>query len=289
MSEAAASEALAGAGSGAGQARGARLALPLTVLALIALAALIGPHVLSFGYDTLDWQHLAQPPGGTAGHWLGTDRLGRDLLVRTLYGVRLSLFISVLASALSLCIGALWGGIAGYSGGRTDGLMMRFVDVMYSLPYLFIVIILTTLFRRGSVPLLLIALGSIGWLTTARIVRAQTLALKSRAFIDAARTLGLSPGQILRVHVLPNVSAPLLACATLIVPQMIFFESVLSFIGLGVQEPAASLGNLIFVGAQELQSAPWMLIVPATFLVTLLLCLNLVGDALRDVLDPRAR
>jgi oligopeptide transport system permease protein len=289
MSEAAANEAVRAAGSFGAPGQRVQLLLPALLLAFIVLLAVAGPLLSPWSFDALDWQHLAQPPGANASHWLGTDRLGRDLFVRTLHGVRVSLFISVIASAISLAIGALWGAVSGYAGGRADAFMMRVVDVMYSLPYLFVVIILTTLFARGSVALLCVALGSIGWLTTARIVRAQTLALRRREFIAAARALGLPPGQILRAHVLPNVSGPLLACATLIVPQMIFFESVLSFIGLGVQEPAASLGNLILVGAQEMSSAPWMLIVPAAFLATLLLCLNLLGDALRELFDPRAR
>jgi len=167
--------------------------------------------------------------------------------------------------------------------------MMRVVDVLYSLPYLFIVIILTTLFARGSLAVLLVALGAVGWLTTARIVRAQTLALKRREFIQAARALGVAPASIVRRHVLPNVLGPVLVYATLIVPQMILFESFLSFLGLGVQEPQASLGNLVYVGAQEMESAPWMLLVPASCLVLLLIGLNLLGDGLRDAFDPRER
>jgi len=166
---------------------------------------------------------------------------------------------------------------------------MRLVDVLYSLPYLFVVIILTTLFPRGSIAVLLLALGAVGWLTTARIVRAQTLALKRREFIEAARALGLAPGAILLRHIVPNVLGPVLVYATLVVAQMIMFESFLSFLGLGVQEPRASLGNLIYTGAQEMESAPWMLLVPAAFLVVLLLCLNLLGDGLRDAFDPRER
>src|SRR5215469_13506627 len=161
-------------------------AAALGVIAAIALLALLAPAFSPWSFDSLDWQHLARPPGLTAAHWLGTDRLGRDLFVRTLHGVRLSLLISVLASALSLVIGVLWGAIAGFAGGRIDGWMMRFVDVLYSLPYLFVVIILTTLFERGSLAVLLVGLSAVGWLTTARIVRAQTLALKRREFIEAA-------------------------------------------------------------------------------------------------------
>jgi oligopeptide transport system permease protein len=261
----------------------------VSVLLAVALFALLAPLLSPWRYDSLDWQHLAQPPAAAAAHWLGTDRLGRDLFVRTLYGVRLSLLISVLASAVSLIIGLLWGAVAGLAGGRVDGWMMRFVDVLYSLPYLFVVIILTTLFPRGSLTVLLVALGAVGWLTTARIVRAQTLALKQREFIEAARAGGVPARAILLRHVVPNVLGSVVVYATLIVPQMILFESFLSFLGLGVQEPHASLGNLIYGGAQEMESAPWMLLVPAAFLVLLLLCLNLLGDGLRDAFDPRER
>jgi oligopeptide transport system permease protein len=259
----------------------------LVVLGLIAVTSLAAPFFSPWAYDSLDWRHLGQPPGLAASHWFGTDRLGRDLFVRTCYGLRLSLLISLLASAVSLTIGLAWGAIAGLAGGRLDGWMMRCVDVLYSLPYLFVVIILTSLFRRGSIAVLLVALGAVGWLTTARIVRAQTLSLRRREFIEAARAGGLSGAAILTRHVLPNVLGPVLVYASLIVPQMILFESFLSFLGLGVQEPQASLGNLIFGGAQEMESAPWMLLAPASLLVVLLLSLNLLGDGLRDALDPR--
>ena len=273
----------------AGRRLGARRAVrfALTVLVLIVLVALVGPRLSPWGFDSLDWQHLAQPPGTVATHWFGTDRLGRDLFVRTLYGVRLSLLISALATVVSLVIGVAWGAVAGFSGPRTDGFMMRIVDVLYALPYLFIVIILSSLFARGSLTVLLVTLGAVGWLTTARIVRGQTVSLKRREFIEAARALGLTEAAILVRHLLPNLLGPVLVYATLTVPQMILFESFLSFLGLGVQEPQASLGNLIYVGAQEMQSAPWMLIVPAAFIVALLVCLNVLGDALRDALDPR--
>jgi oligopeptide transport system permease protein len=269
---------------------GSRVALvALGLIVLIALLALLGPALSPYADDTLDWQHLAIPPGLQASHWFGTDRLGRDLFVRTLHGVRISLLISLLASAVSLVIGVSWGAVAGYVGGRTDEWMMRFVDVLYSLPYLFIVIILPTLFDRGSLVVLLIAIGAVGWLTTARIVRGQTLSLKRREFIEAARATGVGVPGILARHIVPNLIGPVMVYATLTIPQMITFESFLSFLGLGVQEPLASLGNLINEGAQEMQSAPWMLLVPAVFLVTLLVCLNLVGDGLRDALDPRGR
>ncbi len=261
----------------------------LALLAAVALAALIAPAISPWSYDSLEWQHLAEPPGLADAHWLGTDRLGRDLLVRTLHGVRLSLLLAVLASALSLVIGVLWGAAAGLAGGRIDGAMMRFVDVLYSLPYLFVVIVVTTLFARGSLTVLALALAAVGWLTTARIVRAQTLALKRREFLEAARATGVPPAAMLLRHIVPNVLGPVAVYATLIVPQMILFESFLSFLGLGVQEPHASLGSLIYAGAQEMESAPWMLLVPAAALVLLLWCLNLLGDGLRDAFDPRER
>ncbi|MBV8404129.1 MAG: ABC transporter permease subunit [Gammaproteobacteria bacterium] len=261
----------------------------LALLGFLALAALIAPLLSPWRYDSLDWQHLASPPGIADAHWLGTDRLGRDLLVRTLHGLRLSLLLAGLASGVSLLIGVLWGAAAGLSGGRIDGAMMRFVDVLYSLPYLFVVIILTTLFPRGSLAVLALALAAVGWLTTARIVRAQTLALKRREFLEAARATGAAPARILWHHIVPNVVGPVVVYGTLIVPQMILFESFLSFLGLGVQEPQASLGNLIYAGAQEMESAPWMVLVPATALVLLLLCLNVLGDGLRDAFDPRER
>jgi oligopeptide transport system permease protein len=260
-----------------------------SVILALAILALSGPAFSRYTYDALDWQHLAAAPFATASHWLGTDRLGRDLLVRTLCGVRISLLISLGATAISLAIGVAWGSMAGYIGGRTDEIMMRFVDVLYSLPYLFIVIILTTVFQRGSLPVLFCTIGAVGWLTTARIVRGQTLALKRREFIEAARAGGLSTAAIILRHIIPNLLAPVVVYATLTIPQMILFESFLSFLGLGVQEPLASLGSLINDGAQEMQSAPWMLLVPAGFLVALLLCFNLLGDALRDALDPRDR
>jgi oligopeptide transport system permease protein len=270
--------------------RANRVVLTATALvALVTLIAICGPALSPYADDTLDWQHLAASPGLTASHWFGTDRLGRDLFVRTLHGVRLSLLISLLASAVSLVIGVTWGAIAGYVGGRTDAWMMRFVDVLYSLPYLFIVIILTTLFERGSVTVLLVTIGAVGWLTTARIVRGQTLTLKQRDFVEAARAGGLGTSGILAWHIVPNLVGPVVIYATLTIPQMITFESFLSFLGLGVQEPLASLGSLINDGAQEMQSAPWMLLAPAFFLMTLLVCFNLIGDGLRDALDPRDR
>ena len=258
------------------------------VIVALALLAIVGPWLSPYSYDALDWQHLAVPPGLTASHWLGTDPLGRDLYVRTLYGLRLSLLIGVLATAVSVGIGVAWGAIAGYVGGRTDSWMMRTVDVLYALPYLFVVIILATVFERGRVAMLLVAIGAVGWLTMARVVRGQTLSLKRREFIEAARATGLGTTAILLRHIVPNLAGTVAVYATLTVPELITYESFLSFLGLGVQEPLASLGSLINEGARQMLTAPWMLLVPAGLLFTLLLCFNLLGDGLRDALDPAA-
>jgi oligopeptide transport system permease protein len=259
------------------------------VLLVFALLAVSAPALSRYAYDALDWRNLAAAPFTADSHWLGTDRLGRDLFVRTLFGIRISLLISVATTSISIAIGVTWGAVAGYVGGRTDELMMRFVDVLYSLPYLFIVIILVTVFQRGSLPVLFCAMGAVGWLTTARIVRGQTLALKGREFVEAARATGLGTAAILVRHIVPNLVGAVVVYATLTIPQMVLFESFLSFLGLGVQEPLASLGSLINDGAQEMETAPWMLLVPAGSLVMLLVCFNLLGDALRDALDPRER
>ncbi|MGH8180817.1 MAG: ABC transporter permease [Steroidobacteraceae bacterium] len=266
---------------------GNRVAVGAAVaIAVLALLAVCGPWLSPYTYDALDWRHLAVAPGVTDSHWLGTDPLGRDLFVRTLYGLRLSLLIGVLATALSVGIGVAWGALAGYVGGRTDSWMMRAVDVLYALPYLFVVIILATVFGRGSIAMLLIAIGAVGWLTMARVVRGQTLSLKRREFIEAARATGLGTASILVRHIVPNLAGTVAVYATLTIPELITYESFLSFLGLGVQEPLASLGSLINEGARQMLTAPWMVLVPAAFLIALLLCFNLVGDGLRDALDP---
>ena len=256
------------------------------VLAALALLAVVGPWLSPYSYDALDWRHLAVPPGLTASHWLGTDPLGRDLYVRTLHGLRLSLLIGVLSSAVSVGIGVVWGAVAGYVGGRADSWMMRTVDVLYALPYLFVVIILATVFGRGRVAMLLVAIGAVGWLTMARVVRGQTLSLKRREFIEAARAMGAGTPAILFRHIVPNLAGTVAVYTTLTIPELITYESFLSFLGLGVQEPLASLGSLINEGARQMLTSPWMLLVPAGFLFVLLLCFNLLGDGLRDALDP---
>jgi oligopeptide transport system permease protein len=251
------------------------------ILGLLALLAFAAPWLTPWSHDALDWQHLAVPPQFEAAHWLGTDRLGRDLFARGMQALRVSLALGLLATLVSVVIGVSWGAVAGYLGGRIDAAMMRFVDIVYALPYVFIVIILATLFPRGSLAALFIAIGAVGWLTMARIVRGQTLSLRRREFVSAAISAGVSTPGILWRHIFPNVIGAVIAYATLTIPQVILYESFLSFLGLGVQEPYASLGSLINEGAQEMESSPWMLLVPAGLLVALLAAFNALGNGLR--------
>ena len=259
-----------------------------SVIVALAILALSGPAFSRYTYDALDWQHLAAAPSATASHWLGTDRLGRDLLVRTLCGIRISLLISLMATAISLAIGVAWGSMAGYIGGRTDEIMMRFVDVLYSLPYLFIVIILMTVFQRGSLPVLFCAIGAVGWLTMARIVRGQTLALNRREFIEAARAGGLGTPAILLRHIIPNLIGPIVVYTTLTIPIYILGEAGLSFLGVGVTYPTASWGQMLSDAGNYFQIDPFYLIVPGITIFIAVLSFNLFGDGLRDALDPKS-
>jgi oligopeptide transport system permease protein len=262
----------------------------LAAMAALVIASLAGPALSPFAIDQVDWSlnPLASPPALGNGHWFGTDSNGRDLFVRVWAGTQVSLLVALLATAVSLVIGVAWGATAGFLGGRVDDWMMRFVDVLYALPYMFFVIILTVVFGR-SLFLIFLAIGAVGWLTMARIVRGQALALRHQAFVDAAITLGLPAHRIIARHIVPNVVGTVIVYATLTVPQVILFESFLSFLGLGVQEPLTSLGRLVAEGAVEMESAPWQLLVPSGVLATILLCLNYLGDGLRDALDPRQR
>jgi oligopeptide transport system permease protein len=259
-----------------------------SVLVLLVLASLLAPLASRYAIDQVDWtlSPLASPPSLANGHWFGTDSNGRDLFVRVWSGTQVSLLVAVLATLVSLVIGVAWGATAGYLGGRVDDWMMRFVDVLYALPYMFFVIILTVVFGR-SLWLIFLAIGAVGWLTMARIVRGQALALRQREFVAAAISLGLPAHRIIARHIVPNVLGTVVVYATLTVPQVILFESFLSFLGLGVQEPLTSLGRLVAEGALEMETAPWQLLVPSAVLALLLLCLNFLGDGLRDALDPR--
>jgi oligopeptide transport system permease protein len=265
---------------------GAICALIVTA-GLIALA-LFGPWFNPNRSETLDWAHVASHPALQNAHWFGTDRLGRDLYARTLEGARISLAVGLVAGAVSLLVGISYGAVAGYIGGRTDHLMMRVIEILSGLPLIFFVIFLTVIFGRNEY-LLFLSIGAVGWLTMARIVRGQTLSIRQREFIEAAVASGAGTARIIVRHVIPNVVGPVIVYATLTIPQIIMLESFLSFIGLGIQEPHASLGALIAEGAGEMESAPWILLVPGGFLAVLLLSLNIFGDGLRDALDVKER
>jgi oligopeptide transport system permease protein len=218
----------------------------------------------------------------------GTDANGRDLLARILTGIRISLAIGLLASFMALAVGVAYGAIAGYVGGRVDNVMMRIVDVLYSLPFIFFVILLVVFFGRSFV-LIFIAIGFTEWLDMARIVRGQTLTIKRQEYVQAAEALGVSGAGILIRHVIPNTLGPVVVFVTLLVPKAILLESLLSFLGLGVQEPLTSLGLLISEGASNMRGAAWLLIYPAVTLTVILFALNFLGDGLRDALDPKDR
>jgi oligopeptide transport system permease protein len=271
----------------------------MVLLAIIALMAIFAPLLSEYAFDKPYYEIVTCAPdwwpdphneyckaGGT--HWFGTDQIGRDMFVRVLYGARVSLAVGLVATLVSLLIGVTWGAVAGFVGGWIDGAMMRFVDVLYSLPYIFFVIILMVVFDRNFF-LLFIAIGAVEWLTMARIVRGQTLSLKQKEFIEAARAAGVPTPTIVRRHILPNVLGPVVVYVTLTIPAVILAESFLSFLGLGIQEPLTSWGYLIKDGADQMESAPWMLIFPAVFMAVTLFCFNFIGDGLRDALDPKDR
>jgi len=259
----------------------------LILLGLLVLAAAIGPYLTPYGYDQISKDDVWAPPL-VHGHLLGGDSLGRDLLCRLLVGLRVSLAIGVVASAVSLVIGVAWGAVAGYVGGWLDEAMMRFVDVLYALPFIFFVILLMVTFGRNFI-LIFLAIGAVEWLTMARIVRAQTLSLKHMEFVEAARAAGLTGGAIIGRHIVPNLLGPVIVYVTLTIPGVILAESFLSFLGMGVQEPLTSLGALISSGALSMDQAPWLLIFPSLTMVATLMAFNLIGDGLRDAIDPKDR
>ena len=258
------------------------------VLLAISILCVFGPFLTPHSGTAIDWTAISKPPTLENFYLFGTDTNGRDLLTRTLEGGRISLLIGVIATVVSLVIGVSYGAISGFVGGQLDNLMMRIVDILYSLPFIFFVILLMVVFGRNFF-LLLIAVGAIEWLDMARIVRGQTLSIKQREFVEAARACGTSDLNIVSRHIVPNTLGPVVVYMTLTVPKVILLESLMSFLGLGVQEPATSWGVLVNEGSRNLESAPWMLIFPATFLAITLFCLNFIGDGLRDALDPKDR
>ncbi|HEX7080993.1 MAG TPA: ABC transporter permease subunit [Gammaproteobacteria bacterium] len=258
------------------------------IIAGMTLLVLIGPLFSPYAYDFTDWANTSIAPSLETGHVFGTDTLGRDLFVRTLYGGRISLLVGVVATIVSLLIGVSYGATAGYFGGRVDHVMMRIVDILYAMPFMFFVILLMVFFGR-NILLIFVAIGAINWLDMARIVRGQTLSLKHKEFVEAAEALGVSTFAVIRRHIVPNLLGVVAVYVTLTIPQVILVESFLSFLGLGVQEPMTSWGALVKQGAEEMESAPWMLIFPAVFLATTLFCFNFLGDGLRDALDPKDR
>jgi oligopeptide transport system permease protein len=258
------------------------------VLGVIVLASIVVPWISPYNYYTPEWALLNTAPTLHGGHIFGTDDLGRDLLVRVMWGCRVSLLIGMVASIVSVVIGVLWGAAAGFVGGRVDSFMMRIVDILYSVPFIPFVIVLVVMFGRNLL-LIFVAIGAVSWLDIARIVRGQTLSLRNKEFIEAARASGVRGPTIVTRHLVPNLLGIVIIYATLTVPSVILFEAFLSFLGLGVQAPMTSLGVLVSDGASELQSYPYLLFIPAVFLASIVYCLNYLGDGLRDVLDPKER
>lgn len=252
---------------------------------------LLAPWLTPYGFEE-QYRTLGAVPPGTMGaegrHWLGTDRLGRDLLTRLLYGGRLSLLVALAATGVSLLIGVSYGALSGYLGGKKDAFLMRIVDILYALPFTVFLILLMVLFER-SLLLLFVAIGAIEWLTMARIVRGQVLVIKARAYVEAARTIGRRALPLLGRHILPNATGPIIVYTTLTIPNVMLLEAFVSFLGLGVQAPQSSLGLLINEGVSSMESAPWLLFFPSLAFALTLLSLNFVGDGLRDAFNPRRK
>ncbi|NUU66620.1 oligopeptide ABC transporter permease OppC [Enterobacteriaceae bacterium BIT-l23] len=260
----------------------------LLVLALIALFVVLAPMLSAFTYDDTDWAMMSAAPEWASGHYFGTDSSGRDLLVRVAIGGRISLMVGICAALVAIVVGTLYGALSGYLGGRVDSVMMRLLEILNSFPFMFFVILLVTFFGQ-NILLIFVAIGMVSWLDMARIVRGQTLSLKRKEFIEAAQVGGVSTAGIVMRHIVPNVLGVVVIYASLLVPNMILFESFLSFLGLGTQEPLSSWGALLSDGANSMEVSPWLLLFPAGFLVVTLFCFNFIGDGLRDALDPKDR
>jgi oligopeptide transport system permease protein len=257
------------------------LAILIGALVMLALLAVVGPLSSPWSAAAIDWDHAAAAPTFVAQHWWGTDTLGRDVFVRSLLGLRVSLSIAVAAAFIGLLVGTVTGAVAGTVGGLTDGLLMRLVDIGYALPVVLVALLLGVVLGRGAGPLMMAA-ATVGWLGSARMVRAETRRLATAPYVLAARLIGVPRLRIFIRHIGPNLFGPVLVQATLTVPSLVVLESFLSFLGLGVQEPSASLGNLLHDGAREMERAPWLLIAPALLLVLSLATLTVLGERLRD-------
>ncbi len=256
----------------------------IAILAALSLASYLWPGMTGFNYEQQNLALGPVPPSRV--HWLGTDPLGRDLLARLLYGGGISLMVGLCATAVSLTIGVIYGAIAGFAGGKLDMLMMRTVDILYALPFAIFVILLMVFFGQ-NIFLLFVAIGAVEWLTMARIVRGQVMAIKRQEFVEAAHALGLREARIIFRHIVPNLLGPIIVYATLTVPEVILLESFLSFLGLGVQPPHSSWGVLIKEGAEVMEEYPWLLLYPGAVMALTLFSLNFLGDGLRDALDVR--
>ena len=254
------------------------------VLAVMVVLAIFTPWIAPYGYEAQNLDLGATPP--SAAHWLGTDIFGRDLLTQILYGGRISLAVGFIATAVALVIGVTWGAVAGYVGGRIDSIMMRFVDILYALPFMIFIILLMVVFGR-NILLLFLAIGAVEWLTMARIMRTQVQSLRQQEFVEAAVSLGLPPSAIIFKHIIPNALGPIIVYTTLTIPSVMLLEAFLSFLGLGIQPPQTSWGLLISYGAETMEEYPWLLIFPGLALTITLFSLNFLGDGLRDALDVR--
>ncbi len=259
----------------------------LWLLLVFVVLVVAGPWLAQHDYTQTNLSLGSTAPSLAGGHWFGTDALGRDVLARTLAGGRISLLVGLVATLVSLLIGVFWGAVAGYCGGRIDALMMRFVDLLYAMPFMFFVILLMVVFGR-NILLIFVAIGAINWLDMARIVRGQTISLRQREFIQAATLMGAGTLTIIVRHVIPNLLGVVVVYVTLTIPQVMLVESFLSYLGLGVQEPFTSWGALVNQGALEMETAPWLLVFPALFLAGTLFCFNFIGDGLRDALDVKS-
>ncbi len=262
--------------------------ISLCLLFVIALACMVGPWVLPHAFDSADWDAMSMGPSLKNAHFWGTDEAGRDLLVRCLIGGRISLTVGLLATLASVSLGIAWGATAGFLGGKVDAVMMRIVDMMYAIPYLLIAILLVTILGREFY-LVVITITVFSWMDMARVVRGQTLSLRSMEYVEAARAMGVSTTRIIFGHIVPNLLGVVVIYTTVTVPGVILTESVLSFLGLGIQEPMTSWGVLIQDGAKVMEVSPWILLFPAALLSVTLYCFNFIGDGMRDALDPKER